>query len=332
MRNTKDSILLTKMVIAKDGITKINMLPYTLKSDVSDEFWETYLEQISMTLKEFIDCFCEPLDRDGQTLIYRTYNYDAFKLMDGNRNISTTRIKELVDSFVNDGYIEQPLLVNEFLVKLDAQHRISALEQLGLPILFVIRPGFGEQQCAILNDNQISWKAKNFVDLKATLGNESVIALKTMSETFELEIERCDQILNNELRFGGTGLKTKIKRDLVVVTEDQLAEAYKRAAMIRQMAGLSPNQVSKERPVYKGWKDRAFVNACLRLFAAENYDHDRMLHALSNQAWGKLTKISGGLPFKETLSELVFIYNKHLSKSQSRIQVSYKICSSPIVE
>ena len=54
--------------------------------------------------------------------IYRTYNYDKFKILDYNRDI--TRFDLLNKSIANEG-IKNPILVDEDFNILDGQHRYT---------------------------------------------------------------------------------------------------------------------------------------------------------------------------------------------------------------
>ena len=45
--------------------------------------------------------------------VKRTNNYEKFKRLKGNREVSPTRIRKIVESINRVGYITSPIIVNE---------------------------------------------------------------------------------------------------------------------------------------------------------------------------------------------------------------------------
>lgn len=114
--------------------------------------------------------------------VYRTYDYDKFKYVDGNRDIkSTAKVKK---SIKEHGYYRQPILVNEFLEIIEGQHRFLACKELGLPIEYVIQSGLRAKDCAPLNTGRTNWRTKNYVHLHS-VSTVDYMYFETMIEQFQ---------------------------------------------------------------------------------------------------------------------------------------------------
>ncbi|XCY65795.1 ParB N-terminal domain-containing protein [Streptococcus iniae] len=67
--------------------------------------------------------------------VYKTTNYDMFNFSKFNRNVFLTpeMLKQAELGFVS------PIIVNENLTVIDGQHRLTACQQLGLPVEYIIK-------------------------------------------------------------------------------------------------------------------------------------------------------------------------------------------------
>ena len=72
--------------------------------------------------------------------ILKTYDYEIFKRMKGNRVVNNSHVKNLVKS-MQEKYLPQPLTVNEDMEIIDGQHRFAAAMELNLPIYYQIING-----------------------------------------------------------------------------------------------------------------------------------------------------------------------------------------------
>lgn len=101
-----------------------------------------------------------------------TTDYSIFKTMEGNRSVPETRVKKLMDSIQEIGWVSQPILVNENMEVGDGQGRLEALKRLGLPVEYRIIKGLNIRQCRVLNSANTSWDSREFIKSYADAGNE----------------------------------------------------------------------------------------------------------------------------------------------------------------
>ena len=86
----------------------------------------------------------EPMQKASSNVVYQVYktnNYDIFKLMPNNRNVNLTHVGRLKLSF-KEMYLISPIIVNSRMEIIDGQHRLHAAKELNLPIYYIIVDGY----------------------------------------------------------------------------------------------------------------------------------------------------------------------------------------------
>ena len=116
--------------------------------------------------------------------IYQTNNYDLFKKLLGNRDVLDGRKNVIKKSIVENGYIRNPIVVNEKMEIIDGQGRFEALKELGMPIEYVIAEGVGHKECVVLNANQKNWKTPDYIKSFSMLGIKDYQILEKMCDMF----------------------------------------------------------------------------------------------------------------------------------------------------
>lgn len=116
--------------------------------------------------------------------IYTTTDYEAFKFLDGNRDVKNSRVIKAMESIEEYGWLTQPILVNEKLEVIDGQGRLEALRRLGMPVEFVIDEGIGINECKALNVYQKNWNISDYINAYASSGDESYQWIKKQLKSF----------------------------------------------------------------------------------------------------------------------------------------------------
>ena len=162
---------------------------------------------------------------DTQKSIKSTMNYSIFKKLEGNRPVVNRRVNKIIASIQNVGYITSPLIVNEKMEVIDGQGRLEALEQLKMPVEYIIHPGIGINECIAMNINQGNWSLKDYIESYATRGNKSYQRLEQLIKEYPLA--NLDVIATAALRINKiTG--TMVKDGSLVLTEEQYDKAVER--------------------------------------------------------------------------------------------------------
>lgn len=105
--------------------------------------------------------------------VYKTDNLDMFKFTKFNRNILFTdeMLKQAKEGFIS------PIIVNEYMVVIDGQHRLEHAKKAGVPIEYIVKPGLTEHDIVRMNTTQRPWSLLNFIESYANQGSEQYVAL-----------------------------------------------------------------------------------------------------------------------------------------------------------
>lgn len=135
-----------------------------------------------------------------------TRDYDKFKLLEDNRDITEHRVKKIINSINEVGYVLNPILVNENYEIIDGQGRFTALKRLGLPQYYIMQKGLGINECRHMNINQTNWTVMDYINSHAKSGNPNYLRLKTLIDSHELKPTHTMTI--------ATGVKASINGDV----------------------------------------------------------------------------------------------------------------------
>ena len=124
------------------------------------------------------DKYLKPTPKKGHTVrdfIYTTYEYDRFRFLNSNRDISIANKKKLLKSLErNNVFGASTIIVKEhsdgYLYIYEGQHRYESLKELGEPIDYIINQELEEEDISLINTASESWELKDF--LKQYLSNK----------------------------------------------------------------------------------------------------------------------------------------------------------------
>lgn len=116
--------------------------------------------------------------------VYETNEYDKFRKLVGNRDVTAARVSKIIESVRNVGYITSPITVNEKLEVIDGQARVEAFKTLGIPVQYVIHKGASIRECMQMNIKQTNWSLADFVESYAAQGDKNYQRLVDIKKTY----------------------------------------------------------------------------------------------------------------------------------------------------
>lgn len=235
---------------------------------ISDQILEnTVLPGNGIYLMSFLCNNCEVLPFD-EFKVYKTTHYAGFNHLVENRDLNELHVHTLMESFVKDGYLFTILYVNEKMQIIDGQHRFEASKRKHLPVYFIVMPGWGIREVAILNVNSRNWKMEDFMNTHAKGGNQNYIRFKEFYEKAGFNVTIAELIIYGNR--GGSRTLDAFRSGQLKVDEGQIARAYSKARKIDEFKDFHP----------LGYKSRNFVLAILSLLNIKGYDQGHMIHQL----------------------------------------------------
>lgn len=174
--------------------------------------------------------------------VWTTRDYGAFKRLEGNREVSKVRVKRIRASIEENGYIRNPITVNEKAEIIDGQGRLEALRQLGLPVEFVVAEGAGLRECIAMNANMTNWGLLDYISAYADEGNVSYIYLRNLFKAYGKEFNV--SVITNAISGTNRGNANNIIKDGDFVctaeqydTATRALEYYRRVKDVIDSAG-----------------------------------------------------------------------------------------------
>jgi len=207
--------------------------------------------------------------------VHTTTDYSMFKSIDGNRNLNLLHINRLKKS-MQEQYLFTVIVVNENYEIIDGQHRFHAIRDLGLPLHYVIMPGYSLLQVQILNANSSNWSTQDYLEAYCNLGYEDYIRLNDFLNKYKLNISIGASILIGNTT-GTAGMKAGapfefFKHGTLKVSDKQVRDASKFMDMLYLFE-----------PFFKDFKSRSFVFALMRLMKNTNFEITELLQKVKVQ-------------------------------------------------
>ena len=232
--------------------------------------------------------------------ILKTDNYSVFKKIKGNRRVGKTHKNNLVRAISEDASCisYNPIIVNDKNEVIDGQHRLSALEELNLPVYYIKVNGLTLKNVQMLNALSKSWTPMEYAKSFSDLGNSHYQGYIDFKKTYKLNHD----VLLRYLSLGKPMTSDMFKKGKFEITNPRKSED-----LCKRL-----NEVGR---FYKGFKRRTFAFAFQSIWENPEYDHERMLLKLS-----KTKKEIGDYATKEEyLYELDKIYNHGLGEKKIKL-------------
>lgn len=230
--------------------------------------------------------------------IFRTSNYKKFKTLLGNRDVPKSKTARLVKSIRANGYIFNPISVNENFEIIDGQGRFSALKELGFPIDYYVVPNANIKECIVLNLNTQNWTHYDYIKSFAEQGNINYQRLLCLLKIYNSE--RLVVFINSLYSDCPADYSSIVNGD-VIISETAYDKINNCLEFIKNLD-----------PVLKNVKGRkiAFEKSIAYAF----YLNSTNKHRLYKQLIKYSHVISPIVSLEQSLREITAIYNKRMRK------------------
>ncbi len=208
------------------------------------------------------------LENTEDLKVYSTYNYELFKVLKGNRYVNPAHYKKLLLS-IKDNPLPTIITLNENFEVIDGQHRLECFKELNLPVQYIIREGFGLNECQILNINTSKWTLDDYIDGYCDLGFETYKLIKEFKEEYGFKINEAILILNGNI---SGNLTDEFKKG-----NFKIENWLKSIEIADKLRGLNNYFDKKDRAKYKS---RNLVKIFIRICENVNFDYNHFISQL----------------------------------------------------
>lgn len=207
-------------------------------------------------------------------LIHETYDYDKFKFIDTNRGLKNTNYNGIVTSF-KEAYLLAIIIVNENYEIIDGQHRFNAAKEMGLPIRYVICPGYGIDEVRQYNKTMQKWVKLDFLESYTKDGKDNYVELSEFMREFpDFGIQVSLKLLTGYEK----GESTK-RLDGKRISSKDFVSGKMKIQNAHQAYPLA-RKIMDFKEYYHGYNSPTFIGALLPILKKKSYDHKRMLQKL----------------------------------------------------
>ncbi|MFW3529776.1 ParB N-terminal domain-containing protein [Staphylococcus caprae] len=236
--------------------------------------------------------------------VYKTDDLDMFKFTKFNRNVLFT--DEMLEQ-AKEGFVS-PIIVNEYMVVIDGQHRLEHAKKAGVPIEYIIKPGLNEHDIVRMNTTQRKWNMLNYIESYANQGSEEYVSLLNL--------------LNK--KYAGTTVVISVARNQTTATDVNKLIKSGNFEFINFEETLNflkyYEKFRKETDTPKRTKPAL---AMYSLFRIEGFDGDRLIRKVLQKKFDDDLRTKG-YNLTEALKEFIDKYNDKLSQD-SPLFIEYYI-------
>jgi hypothetical protein len=199
--------------------------------------------------------------------VHTTTDYFLFRPIDGNRNKNLLHINRLKKS-MSENYLFTVIIVNEKYEIIDGQHRFEVIQELKLPLNYIICKGYGLNEVHILNQNSKTWNSDDYLDGYCRLGYSDYLRYAEFKKKYGFGHIECMTILSGHMR-NGDKTKEFHNGQFKIVNYLKACDIADKINIVGQY--------------YVGYKRRSFIFAMLQMFKNPNFELTEFLQKLKLQ-------------------------------------------------
>lgn len=241
--------------------------------------------------------------------VLKTNDYSIFNHIKGNRVLNENHIIRLKDSITNNGFLMNPILVNDKMEIIDGQHRLAAAKKAKSFVYYIITNDYTIDEVKQLNLNQKKWSKEDYMNSYAEEGYNHYISLKEFfNKNSEFTINSCVALCSNIGTSGGFSNSQQNTKRPFTQKENFEGGTWR----IRDI-DLAQEWVDRLRSIgfyFDGYSRSNFVSVMVYMFKNPNFNYSEFIKKLKNGGI-KLEACTSALKYKELIEQ---IYNYRRSE------------------
>lgn len=204
-------------------------------------------------------------------VVWETYDYDAFRLMDQGLNRRPDHVTRVIKSMAKQP-LDDPIVVNGDYMIIDGQHRFLARRYLGLPIRYLIKNNYGVTEARNYNNSSKNWGKGDFVASYSAEGRTGYVELEQLYINFP---KLPKAVIDTVATQGQAASRSSTMIQQGNLQSVSYEECEKICKLLMEYAHV-PNFVSPEKMIISSAQ---WCNAWLTIYFRnlDTFDPDRML-------------------------------------------------------
>jgi hypothetical protein len=229
--------------------------------------------------------------------VYETTDYDKFKILKENREITEKALGKIRRSVEKDGWRNYSITVNEKYEIIEGQHTYTYAKLNKLPLRYTIQEGLTEKDCQIMNSARTSWSQRDYIRYHAQQGSQDFIYIQDILNKYKnIPISAIFMVMykdspNQEIKDGSLKCDEKKYRESIIKL-DYVARIIPYCNII-------------------GGRKVVFLNSLMFVYGMKGVDKDRLFNVIKKNCHS----ITPAVNTEMALSELERVYNRQLGAS-----------------
>lgn len=197
--------------------------------------------------------------------IQKSFHYDDFKRIKGNRIVNPSHLARLRKSIAKKNLLHlNPIIVNEKMEVIDGQHRLTVCKHLGLPVYYIVGKGLSFNDIVQMNSNVSDWGIGDYLESYCEQGYDDYITVKSFAQKWGLSTSNAIAILTMSGTVTRAGYKAFKEGEFEII---DLKASEKFVERLKEIAPFTTRNT---------WKDRDFIRALSTAYS-KGIDADRLL-------------------------------------------------------
>lgn len=243
--------------------------------------------------------------------VYETTNYGQFTNISTNRDISQVSVSDITKSMNRSGWIGAPIVVNENMEIIDGQNRHVSAAKTHTPLRYTICPGYGIDECIILNVNGTKWNTSDYTKSYAKRGVPEYVWLTKLHAKYKnMNLDNLTAIAYNKGKSAtnSSSIRRIVREGKLSLTKAEMDEVEAIVDM------LSTKYASYCKSI--GGKQFVLYNTILFAYHQPDIDGDK-LAKIFEEHWHE---IAPAFSTEEYLGQIDKFYNANIpAKSGKRV-------------
>lgn len=193
--------------------------------------------------------------------IYKTFKYDVFKFVKGNRKPNKKNYSKLVKSMKEEQLI-LPICVNDKFEIIDGQHRFSACRDLGLPVYYYMVNNYGIEQVKRANIVSSNWRKEDYLHLFLEENDEDYVEFNSIIENYDITISNLLKVFALIQGKNVAAVSYEFENGTFVLDGKHLVIEFLMAL--------------EDFNFFESYKTIQFISAFMKLYFKDEYDHNKM--------------------------------------------------------
>lgn len=202
------------------------------------------------------------------TKIFKTTDYDKFKLIKGNRKLNSTNYAKLAKS-MSEEQLLIPILVNVNYEIIDGQHRFTVQKELKLPVYYYIVDNYSINQVKRANLVSSNWTKEDYLNMHISDGLDDYITFKELYEESKLNISDLLKLYSMAQVKPTTQTSFEFENGSFTAENTEKVKDF-----LYDLENFE---------FFKGYKSQSFIAAFIRLYWHSLYDNERLLDKLKTR-------------------------------------------------